>query len=387
MPSKITCDVAIVGGGLAGSLIALALRARRPDLDVRLIEGSAVLGGDHVWSFFAADVSAEDRWLVAPMVSHMWKGHDVAFPAHARSIDGGYYSIKSEDLDRHVRATLPPKSVMTGRRVASLTRSSVVIVGGTRIKAGGVIDARGPADLALLDLGWQKFIGRELELAAPHGQDRPTVMDATVPQIDGYRFVYTLPFGEERMFVEDTYYSDAPDLDVEAIRQRITDYAAAKGWRVERIAREETGVLPVCMGGDLEAYWNSGGRQVAKAGMRAGLFHPTTGYSLPDAVRTATMVAGLSRLDGPSLHDALFDFAKKAWDERGFYRMLNRMLFRAAEPTERYKVLERFYRLDPGLIGRFYAGKSTMMDKARILAGKPPVPIRKAIAAMKPKVR
>lgn len=383
MPSKIICDIAIVGGGLAGSLIALALRARRPGLDVRLIEESDILGGDHVWSFFAEDVAPEDRWLVAPLVRHMWQGHRVAFPEHARALSGGYYSILSEDLDHHVRATLPKRSVMTGRRVASLTRASVVIAGGTRIKASGVIDARGPADLSLLDLGWQKFLGRELVLDAPHGQDMPIVMDATVQQIDGYRFVYTLPFGIERIFVEDTYYSDGPELDVDICRKRIDEYAVARGWHVGHVAREEVGVLPVCMGGDFEGYWGSGGQQVAKAGVRAALFHPTTGYSLPDAVRTAALVSGLPRLDGAALHDALHDFAKKAWDERGFYRMLNRMLFRAAEPAERYKVLERFYRLDPALVARFYAGRSTAMDKARILMGKPPVPVGRALSAIR----
>ncbi|MGV3480286.1 MAG: lycopene beta-cyclase CrtY [Sphingobium sp.] len=383
MPSKIICDIAIVGGGLAGSLIALALRARRPGLDVRLIEESDVLGGDHVWSFFAEDVAPEDRWLVAPLVRHMWQGHRVAFPDHARALSGGYYSILSEDLDRHVRATLPRRSVMTGRRVASLTRASVVITGGTRIKATGVIDARGAADLNLLDLGWQKFVGRELVLDAPHGQDMPMVMDATVPQIDGYRFVYSLPFEIERMFVEDTYYSDTPDLDTDACRQRISDYATGLGWRVQHVAREEIGVLPVCMGGDFDGYWASGGQQVAKAGVRAALFHPTTGYSLPDAVRTAALIAGLPRLDGAALHDAVYDFAKKAWEDRGFYRMLNRMLFHAAEPAERYKVLEHFYRLDPALIARFYAGQSTAMDKARILMGKPPVPIGRALTAIR----
>jgi hypothetical protein len=48
---------------------------------------------------------------------------------------------------------------------------------------------------------------------------------------------------------------------------------------------------------------------------------------------------------------------------RGFYRMLAAMLFKAAEPQERYRILERFYRLDPQLIGRFYAGHSTLFDK------------------------
>ena len=62
--------------------------------------------------------------------------------------------------------------------------------------------------------------------------------------------------------------------------------------------------------------------------------------------------------------------------------MLDKMLFRAADPPDRYRVLERFYTLDPGLIGRFYAGQSTMFDKARVLTGKPPVPISRALRAI-----
>ena len=51
------------------------------------------------------------------------------------------------------------------------------------------------------------------------------------------------------------------------------------------------------------------------------------------------------------------------------------MLFLAAEPAERYRVLQRFYRLDDALVGRFYAGRSTAWDKARTLIGRPPVPL------------
>jgi lycopene beta-cyclase len=117
--------------------------------------------------------------------------------------------------------------------------------------------------------------------------------------------------------------------------------------------------------------------------MRAGLFHPTTGYSLPDAIRLAAMLAERTDFAGADLHDATYRMARAAWDARGFYRMLDTMLFKAAEPDERYRVLERFYRLAPDLIGRFYAGQSTMADKARILTGRPPVPILRAIAALR----
>jgi len=375
------CDLAIVGGGLAGSLLALALRKTHPDLDMRIVEESDEFGGNHVWSFFAADIAAENRWLVAPLVCHGWAGYDVAFPAHRRSIAQRYYSIESERLDQVVRQRFAPAALLTGRVIA-VARDGVMLAGGDRIAAKGVIDARGPADLGKLDLGWQKFVGREYDLADPHEVTRPVVMDATVSQGEGYRFVYCLPFTATRMFIEDTYYSDTPDLDDTLLGGRIAAYAATRGWAPERLLREETGVLPVAMDGDFEGYWKSGGAGVAKAGMRAGLFHPMTGYSLPDAVRLAALVTKAGDLSGAALHDLTLGHARQMWRARGFYRILARMLFRAAEPGERYRILERFYRLDPDLIGRFYAGNTTMTDKIRILSGRPPVPIGRAIAAL-----
>jgi lycopene beta-cyclase len=384
MAGRIDCDLAIVGGGLAGGLIALALRKKRPDLDLRLIEAGPRLGGDHVWSFFARDIAKEDRWLAAPLVSYGWRGYDVAFPAHARTIDASYYSIESERFDRVVRTSLAPGQLI-GQKALGVGTTAVVLASGDRIEAKGIIDARGPGNMSMLELGWQKFVGRELLLTEPHEITRPTIMDATVEQIDGYRFVYSLPFTATRMFVEDTYYSDTPAIDRNAMIDRIHDYALSRGWVTEAVAREETGALPVAMGGDFDAFWKSGGIGLPKAGLRAGLFHPTTGYSLPDAIRLAVRVAEQSDLSTPALLDLTYGMAHRAWADRAFYRMLSAMLFRAAEPEERYRILERFYRLGPGLIGRFYAGRSSVMDKARVLIGKPPVPVGRAVAAIRGK--
>jgi lycopene beta-cyclase len=382
MPSVISCDVAIAGGGLSGALIALALHEKRPDLDVRIIEGGRTIGGNHVWSFFGSDVAGEHRWLAAPLITHGWKGYDVAFPGHARTLDQSYYSVESERLDQVVRGALQSERIMTGAKILAASPTKVVLANGDRIEAKGVIDTRGPGDLSLIECGWQKFVGRGFDLDEPHGLTRPTVMDATVEQIDGYRFVYVLPFSATEVFVEDTYYSNSPELDVAAISARIDDYVRAKHWAVAKETRREAGVLPVAVSGDFHAYWQSGGNKVAKAGMRAGLFHPTTGYSFPDAVRLACRIATLEDYAGEALHAATHDHARSAWRSRGFYRMLDAMLFRAAEPGERYKVLERFYRLPAPLIARFYAGKSSWSDMARVLSGKPPVPVGRAIKAL-----
>ena len=383
MGRTIPCDVAIVGGGLAGGLIALALHARRPDLDLRIIDAAPTLGGDHVWTFFGSDVDHADRWLIAPLVVHGWRGYDVAFPNLGRQIDATYYSLTSERLDAVIRATLPDKTPMLGRKVLAVSATAVVLADGDRIEAKGVIDCRGPGDLSVLELGWQKFVGQELALRDPHGETGPRVMDATVEQIDGYRFVYCLPFTGRSMFVEDTYYSDTPDLDGATIRGRIADYAKTRGWQVEAVVRGEAGVLPITLGGDFAAYWRSTGANVAKAGMRAGLFQPATGYSLPDAVRLAIRLAGESDLSGAALARFTHDYARAAWKRGAFYRMLNAMMFRAGNPAERWRIIERFYRLDPMLITRFYAGRSSFKDKARILTGKPPVPVGSAIRVLR----
>ena len=154
MPTTHICDLAIVGGGLAGGLIALALAKKRPGLDVRIVEGSPSIGGNHLWSFFASDIDEGNRWIVAPLISYGWTQYDIAFPAHKRTLKCPYYSIESERLDTVVRATLPPSALMTGRKVLAASPTAVVLADGDRIEAKGVIDARGPGDLSLLDLGW-----------------------------------------------------------------------------------------------------------------------------------------------------------------------------------------------------------------------------------------
>lgn len=377
------CDLAIAGGGLAGGLIALALAARRPSIRVVLVDEGASLGGNHIWSFFHTDIADEDRWLLAPLVGHGWRGYDVAFGDRRRRLGTPYYAIPSERLDALVRRTLPDHTLLTERTITAVNKTAILIEGGDRVQAKAVIDVRGPGDLSLLDLGWQKFVGQVVTLAEPHGLQRPLLMDATVDQIDGFRFVYTLPLDARRLLIEDTYYSDSPALDDVMVADRIARYAAAHEWTITAVERQETGVLPVAMGGDFDAYWHSGAKDVAKAGMRAGLFHPTTGYSLPDAVRLATMVAGLENPASRTIHDILRDYARARWDERGFERLLARMLFRAADPEQRHRVMGRFYGLGRPLIERFYAGHSSRGDKFRILAGKPPVPLGRALAVMR----
>jgi lycopene beta-cyclase len=375
-------DVILVGGGLSSCLIALRLAQDQPGKRAIVVEAADRICGNHTWSFHEPDLSKQDFRRLVPVISNIWPGQRVAFPSFERALSTRYASIASETLREAVNA-LQDVDIRERAAVDSLQPSKVVLANGETISAPCVIDARGFEPHAAIKLGYQKFLGQEVELVQPHGETLPTIMDARVAQRDGYRFVYVLPFSPTRLLIEDTRYSDGGDLDDAAFRDAIQAYAAEKGWVVREVLREERGVLPVTLAEDVDLFWQGRMAGAAPVGLRAGLFQPTTGYSLPEAVRVADIIANdCSPLTTQTVLSAVYAHARKRARSQGFYRLLNRMLLQAAEPEERYLVLQRFYRLPQGLIERFYAGKLTTGDKLRILAGKPPVPIRKALACV-----
>lgn len=371
----------LVGGGLANGLIALRLKQARPELRLLMLESESRPGGNHTWSFHDGDLSEDQHAWLAPLVGRRWPQHRVIFPHRERLLNGGYASIFSRDFARILEEALDD-SLWVNTRVARLSPGSVELEDGRALHANAVIDGRGPADSAHMALGYQAFLGREVRLDRPHGLEEPIIMDASVPQQDGYRFVYVLPFSQDTLLIEDTHYVDRPKADPERLREHIDAYAWDRNWRIVETLREESGVLPITLAGDFEAFWLSAQGQ-PRSGLRAGLFHPTTGYSLPQAMALAECIAGLGNLDAQSLYQAIHAFAAREWRRQGYFRLLNRMLFLAGRPERRWQVMQRFYSLPEPLIERFYAGRLTLADKLRILMGKPPVPLGEALRAVR----
>lgn len=373
-------DVILAGGGLANGLIAWRLLQRQPGLSILMLEADRQAGGNHTWSFHQSDLTPEQLDWLLPLVVHRWEGYDVAFPHLNRTLPGGYLSLTSDHFAA-MMSRLLGENLRLNCHIVDLTPGRVELDDGQMFYGRAVIDGRGYQPDPAMQIGYQSFLGQQWQLKQPHGLTRPILMDATVDQLNGYRFVYTLPLTPDTVLIEDTHYIDSKAFDVDEGRRRIDDYAAQKGWILQTLQREEQGNLPITLAGKPESVWQRHQPQPC-SGLRALLFHPTTGYSLPLAVALADLIAGQPVLESETLYKAIKTFALQQWQQQRFFRLLNRMLFLAGSPARRWQVMQRFYRLDQELIARFYAGKPTWFDMARVLTGKPPVPVGEALSAV-----
>lgn len=376
--------VILVGGGLANCLLALRLRALRPDVRLTLIEGADRLGGNHTWSFHGTDVPPPVLAWLRPLASYAWPHYDVKFPGRERRLTGSYHSLTSERLHDVVMAELGD-SVRLNAAVVDVAPDRVTLAGGAQLEADLVVDGRGlrSSHCTGVTLRFQKFLGQLVRLSRPHGLTGPLLMDATVAQEQGYRFVYLLPFTATDVLIEDTYYSDTGTLDTAVLRQHIARYAASRGWEVRELLREENGVLPIVLDCDLPAFWPVADA-VPRSGLRAGLFHHTTGYSLPEAAALADALPGLPDLHSRAIAPWIRERVGRRWREQRVFRLLNRMLFLGAAPADRYRILQHFYRLPETVIDHFYAGRLTLGDTSRVLTGRPPIPIHHALRYVLP---
>jgi lycopene beta-cyclase len=346
----------LLGGGLANAL--LALRLEKISAEYLIVERGPRLLGGQTWSCQLSDVEAIDRSFLSSLADAQWPRYSVAFPDYERVIESHYLTIRSEELRRRLDEMIPRRKILLNAQAQDVSQKDF----------DHVVSATG-FSAAAQDCGFQKFVGWDLNFQRPHGILQPLLMDATVRQKDGYRFFYLLPFDERHLLVEETRYSNFPEVDQvdfsDGLNEYLQDRFAGHTWTR---MREESGSLPIP--------WKMN-PPVGKFGVEGGYFHPSSGYSLPCAVRTSRqLVEHVS--SGHEISEALAKIGKAQAKDRAYYLMLNRMMFLASPPLERRKIFERFYRLDEALIRRFYSGHPTAIDKIRMLTGKPPVKIADA---------
>lgn len=375
-------DVILVGAGLANGILALFLRAKKPDLRLLVLESGVQLPMARTWCFHHSDISASQKEIIAPLTSATWESYEVRFPSFTQPkfIESAYSAIHPQTLQEILKRALG-ENLRFDCHVQKISPTQVQLTNGEVLSAPCIVDGRGYKG-SIENCGYQKFVGLNLRLSEPHGLSSPILMDGTVPQLDGYRFMYVLPWNEHEVLIEDTRYSESAAIQPERYAEEILAYAKAKGFSVKEIVSREQGVLPLPLA-PIESRTATIFEKAVKIGMAGAYFHPVTGYSLPDAVRIADLLSSLPNATSDAYALQLKRYREKHSTQWTYLCMLNRLMFLAAKPPERYRIFQRFYTLNEPLIQRFYRGQLRLGDKVRILMGSPPVPILPALKALR----
>ncbi len=383
-------DYVLVGGGLQSGLIALALRHHQPEARVLMVERDSHLCGNHTWSFHPNDVGDSASPWVEAAVEVRWPQYRLRLHQFKKRINLSYASISSSYFAKMVgdcfvtsddsQESQNDSRLLLRTEVVALTLNRIVTSTGEVYNGRLVVDCRGPSSTQenrFEQCGYQKFWGFEIELKSDWPFTVPTIMDDWIDQLDGFRFVYSLPFETRRVLVEDTRFSDNPSLDREECLDQVSRYLAELGVVDWSIVREESGVLPMPISTERMPGAKSHGVDSALAGgYSGGWFHAATGYSFPLAVAFAETLATTT----PELASQAVHLLSKQHHARSrFARFLNRLLFRLVHPTARFQIFQRFYRvLSTESISRFYSHQFTVWDAFRIVVGVPPGGLRPA---------
>jgi lycopene beta-cyclase len=372
-------DIIFVGGGLANCLAAYRLQQIQPGVRMLMIEAQQRLCGDRTWSFHQSDLRCnhvEDAlsWLNAFSPSS-WPGYQVCFQNLQRRLDGSYLSVEAANV-RDVLSSMPSLDILYNESAQFCAESGGVTLKDGRFFASKlIVRATGAAVDADYKGGYQKFLGLKLRLTCDHGLTEPIIMDTRIDQFGSFRFVYVLPYNAKELLVEDTYYSTYPEFSEADLQERIESYVAERGWQIESILYREKGCLPIPMAPDSQkpnlenfSQYNPKTDTLSiSSGMAAGFFHPTTGYSIPEAIRFAEWLSVQFSRSKKQVYAAsklyYVDFFKRLM----FYWRINNMLFCSGEPDQRHLILEGFYTLPEKTIQRFYALRFTATDFARLM--------------------
>ncbi|MBM7084613.1 lycopene cyclase family protein [Micromonospora humidisoli] len=320
-------DLAVVGGGGAGSLVLAALaRHELPGLRVAVVDPVRKRGQDRTWAFWG--IPGGD---LEPMLSASWSRVEVTTAAATRVLELTplrYAMLRSAPLyERAAEAERRLGATRHDVAVGALDDDGTAVTvrdtdGRAVLRAGWVLDSRPRPPRRPGRTAWlQHFRGWWLESSTPvFDPGRAVLMDFRTPQpARGVSFGYVLPVSDRYALVEYTEFSPAVLTDA-GYDAGLRGYAGLLGLDLAALTvREvEDGVIPMT-----DAPFD--GRpspRVVRLGTAGGATRPSTGFTFSAMHRQAGQVAAalaagrapVPRPAYPGRHRWMDAVALRAWD-------------------------------------------------------------------------
>ncbi|MGX4654327.1 lycopene cyclase family protein [Micromonospora sp. SCSIO 07396] len=320
-------DLAVVGGGGAGSLVLAALaRHELPGLRVAVVDPVRKHGQDRTWAFWG--IPGGD---LEPMLSASWSRVEVTTAAATRVLELTplrYAMLRSAPLyERAAEAERRLGATRHDVAVGALDDDGTAVTvrdtdGRAVLRAGWVLDSRPRPPRRPGRTAWlQHFRGWWLESSTPvFDPGRAVLMDFRTPQpARGVSFGYVLPVSDRYALVEYTEFSPAVLTDA-GYDAGLRGYAGLLGLDLAALTvREvEDGVIPMT-----DAPFD--GRpspRVVRLGTAGGATRPSTGFTFSAMHRQAGQIAAalaagrppVPRPAYPGRHRWMDAVALRAWD-------------------------------------------------------------------------
>lgn len=215
----------------------------------------------------------------------------------------------------------------------------------------------------------QKFLGLRIRTKkAVFDPGRCKLMDFSVSQERGLRFVYVLPFSEREALIENVYLSEA-DISADEYRSELQNYLAeVYGISPDDyvVDGEERGYIPMTD----YSFPRKLGERTYSIGMLGGESRPSTGYTFLRIQRYCRALAEsvVAGREPPERIEAVR------------YKLLDKVFLRfmSEHPEECPEVYFRmFTSLTPDTLVRFLTEKSTLSDDLRLVLAMPKMPFLK----------
>ncbi|HTP10938.1 MAG TPA: lycopene cyclase family protein [Anaerolineae bacterium] len=407
-------DFILAGGGLAGLSLAYHLiNSPLRDRSILIIDKDAKQQNDRTWCFWEEQPTLFDE--IAYRVWHRLRfvGDDFTrefdlAPYRYQMIRGiDFYDFTREKLSKCANVTFMRGNI---DRVDDGADRATVIIDGQAFSGSWVFDStlppslRGSVPTSLRGGQWptkqspttpdeiasqrpvheagarqakalamttnghyyhlyQHFRGWEIETNRPvFNPQLPTLFDFRTPQNGHMRFVYTLPFTENRALIEYTLFSSylltSEEYDA-GLKTYIEEVLGITQYAINHV---EAGVIPMTD----RPFPRRLGQRVMAIGTKGGRVKPSTGYAFLRIQRdSAAIVASLVK------HDQPFDISAR----RGRFGLHDSILLNIMthHPGELKSIFTLMFQNNPiQRIFRFLDETATLSEEVRFIASLPP---------------
>jgi lycopene beta-cyclase len=377
-------EFVILGAGCSGLSLCYYLLEEGVDAPILILDRKESFEDDRTWCFW--DVEPTPFTHLALKEWRSWSFASATGGVTQTTRRYPYKYLAARDFYEHALSRLarsPNVTVRLGEKAADYAERSgevrIETSDGT-VSARHVFDGRGlpPGSPAFEEARrravWvpQKFLG--LRVRAERLVFDPvccTLMDFSVDQSRGLRFVYVLPTGEREALVENVYLSEA---EVTAGEHRAEIGAYLEGtYKLPpdgyEVLGEERGYIPMTD----HAFPRRLGQRIHNIGMFGGETRPSTGYTFLRIQRYCRKLAAaivLGKEPTSRVHPRRFDLLDSLF-----------LRFVRESPEECPEVYRRMFAgVPPDPLVRFLTERSTPLDEARLIRALPKTPFLKLAA-------